>query len=88
MNILQKKAQGMSINVIIIAVLALLVLVVLAFIFMGKIAVFTETTGSCEKIAGRECAYTCDPGYTEDSSGACLDEDNEPTGKVCCVPVS
>ena len=37
---IRKKAQGMSINVIIVAVIALIVLVVLALIFSGKIKKF------------------------------------------------
>jgi len=37
---MDKKAQGLSLNVIIIAALALIVLVVLAVIFMGKSASF------------------------------------------------
>ena len=87
MNILQKKAQGMSINVIIIAVLALLVLVVLAFIFTGKIGQFTQATANCESISGNTCEYTCSSAYVEDSTRGCFDEDNEPTGKVCCIPI-
>lgn len=88
MNILQKKAQGMSINVIIIAVLALLVLVVLAFIFTGKIGKFTQATANCESISGNECEYTCSSGYVKDSTRGCFDKDNEPTGEVCCVPIA
>ena len=89
MNITQlyKKAQGMSINVIIIAVLALLVLVVLAFIFTGKIGQFSKATGDCKAISGDICDYTCSSGYVQDNSRSCLGEDNQPTGQVCCVPV-
>ncbi len=83
-----KKAQGMSVNVIIIAVLALLVLVVLAFIFTGKIGQFSRTTGDCEAIAGNACEIQCDSGYVQDNSRGCFDKDNEPMeGYVCCIPV-
>lgn len=82
-----KKAQGMSVNVIIIAVLALLVLVVLAFIFTGKIGQFASTTADCESIAGNTCEIQCGNGYVQDNSRGCFDEDKEPTGEVCCVPV-
>ena len=47
-----KKAQGISINVIIIAAIALAVLVVLFMIFTGRIALFTGGVGSatsCEQ---------------------------------------
>ena len=37
---MDKKGQGISINVIIVAVIALVVLVVLLAIFMGKITIF------------------------------------------------
>ncbi|MFC1723425.1 hypothetical protein ACFL0V_04770 [Nanoarchaeota archaeon] len=62
-----KKAQGMSLKVIIVAVVALIVLVVLILIFTGKSKMFTKGTsdtasqyeGSKCKIpgTGRECAY-------------------------------
>lgn len=50
-NILNdRKAQGMSLNVIIVAVLVLIILVVLVLIFSGKLKIFgsqtTETTGA------------------------------------------
>ncbi len=70
-----KKAQGMSLNVIIIAVLALIVLVVLVVIFAGKAGQFSNSTGEtgnqyaptrCD-IPGtlRYCAYSCDVGDSE-----------------------
>ncbi len=39
---MNKKGQSMSVNVIIVAVLALIVLVVLAAIFMGRITIFEQ----------------------------------------------
>ncbi|MBT3836434.1 hypothetical protein HOD05_02225 [Candidatus Woesearchaeota archaeon] len=47
--VLNKKGQGLSLNVIIIAALALIVLVVLAVIFTGSSADFDDKT---ENIAG------------------------------------
>ena len=52
---MSKKAQGISINVIIIAAIALLVLVVLAVIFTGRIGQFATKTADCENKGGR-CA--------------------------------
>ena len=49
---MNKKAQGMSINVIIVAAIALLVLVILSVIFIGKIGIFSETVGDCESKGG------------------------------------
>jgi hypothetical protein len=78
----------MSVNVIIIAVLALLVLVVLAFIFTGKIGQFTTGTSNCESVnSNYQCEYSCGDGYAESSSLKCLGSDNEPTGEVCCIPL-
>ena len=51
-----KKAQGMSMNVIIIAALALIVLVVLAVVFMNKMGGFVGESDSCENNGGR-CVY-------------------------------
>ncbi len=83
-----KKAQSMSVNVIIVAVLALLVLVVLAFIFTGKIGQFATGTSDCESVNSKyTCDYVCGEGYAESSSLKCLDDSNEPTGKVCCIPL-
>ena len=42
-----KKAQGISINVVIIAVIALIVLVVLAVIFTGRLSMFSKGISSC-----------------------------------------
>ena len=52
---MSKKAQGISINVIIIAAIALLVLVVLAVIFMGRIGQFGASVAECENKGGK-CA--------------------------------
>ncbi len=46
------KGQGISINVIIIAAIALLVLVVLSVIFLGRIGLFGVKTISCTDQGG------------------------------------
>lgn len=58
---ISKKAQGISLDVIIIAAIALVVLVILSVIFMGRIGVFSkETSGTtyCEQTLGGKCAGT------------------------------
>ncbi len=51
-----KKAQGMSLKVVIIAALALIVLVVLALIFTGKVKFFSGTASdTTSQYAGRNC---------------------------------
>lgn len=47
-----KKAQGISINVIIIAAIALLVLVILSVIFIGKLGIFGVKVNECENKGG------------------------------------
>ncbi len=50
-----KKAQGMSLNTVIIAIIVLVVLVVLVMIFTGYFGkIFTPTVASCTT-AGGEC---------------------------------
>ena len=86
-----KKGQGMSMNVIIIAALALIVLVVLGVIFMGKTASFRKQTDTCSANAG-----TCIdkiPGcntesYEKEILGVCFGAHGKAdTNKVCCVRV-
>ena len=50
-----KKGQGISINTIIIAAIALLVLVVLAAVFTGRMGIWTRETQNCEPSIGK-CA--------------------------------
>ena len=42
-----KKSQGLSLNVIVIAAIVLIVLVVIWFIFTGKMKSFSEETEKC-----------------------------------------
>lgn len=54
-----KKAQGMSLNTVIIAIIVLVVLVVLVMIFTGYFGkVFAPTVGSCAA-GGGTCAPDC-----------------------------
>lgn len=87
-----KKAQSLSVNVIIVAILALLVLVVLGFVFAGKIGDFVKGTKDCLSIGGvcnegTQC--NANEGFKETTLGMCLDQT---TGKrmqdrVCCIKI-
>ena len=70
---MNRKAQGLSLNVIIIAALALIVLVILVMVFTGRIAIFergvaqegqTELIkmrilyGQCKPTPGQEASFT------------------------------
>lgn len=78
---MSKKAQGMSMNVIIIAALALLVLVVLAIIFIGRMGKTTEGIDACVgTCTSDECSTLGD--YYREGTGKCTNEDD-----TCCVGV-
>jgi len=96
---MNKKAQGMSLNVVIIAALGLLVLVVLAIIFTGRTGLFVRETDKCTNkygSAGR-CVATeaeCSGAYDKVSMGACdlsgdgkFNFDNKDGDGFCCVTV-
>ncbi|MBU0471764.1 MAG: hypothetical protein KKF89_05245 [Nanoarchaeota archaeon] len=80
--IVNKKGQGISINVIIIAAIALLVLVILSVLLIrsgGDLVV------ECNDINGGICANSCsDVGtlYTKYSVAKC-----ELQEQVCCIPI-
>lgn len=80
---MSKKAQGISMNVIVIAAIALLVLVVLSVVFMGRMGVFNKGAAECRNNGG-VCADECGKGDaagfgTEFKEAACSD------GKKCCI---
>jgi len=81
-----KKAQGMPINVIIIAVLALLVLVILALIFTGKISGTITQVDQCKG----QCVAPdgCGGQYKKTTNDPCFGRDGKvDTTVVCCVGV-
>lgn len=88
-----KKGQGLSVNVIIVAAIALIVLVILVAVFTGRFSVFTgglkgmgDASQPCnENAQGMEGAV-----LYEADVGSCLDGDRvisaqTSPGKVCCV---
>ena len=81
-----RKAQGLSINVIIVAAIALLVLVVLSIIFVGRLGIFGEKTAACASVGGT-CYGTCPAGTTEYPGGARC-PDAEGVTQKCCIAVT
>lgn len=65
---MNKKAQGISLNVIIIAALALIVLLVVVLIFTGRIQIFGSTLASCDSKGG-VCEKTVAGGCFEVKDG-------------------
>lgn len=88
-----KKAQSMSLNVIIVAVLALIVLVVLLYVFSSKISIFgkgvSTCQGKCFDESNKDNAYAkCEEQnkdslikYTYNPSGDCG------KNRICCNQV-
>lgn len=85
---MSKKGQGISMNVIIIAALALLVLVVLSIIFLGRTGSWSKDTVNCVQNGGT-CADSCDStqGFSAYPAwkSSCVDEG---TGDMCCIKVT
>ncbi len=96
---MNKKGAEMSMNVIIVAALALIVLVVIGVIFMGKAANFRKTTDTCSANGGvcidqsrsnADGTLGCDTeNYEKQITGVCLQADGKTTDttKVCCIKV-
>lgn len=80
---MNKKAQGLSINVIIIVAISLIVLVVLVAVFTGNLGKFSgsvsDTTGDIDK----NCADIGEFVDT-DKCGSPLTSKDSVFGKVCC----
>ena len=79
-----KKAQGISLTMLIIAVIALIVLVVIIAIFTGKMPGISTGLQSCANKGG-SCAYPdnapCPDGMAEVSGTDCE------AGRKCCIRV-
>jgi len=81
-SLMNKKAQGISINVIIIAAIALLVLVILSVIFMGRMGTFGTTSKDCIAQGG-QCLDACGGDHpTPYSAWTCTGVNAE---KSCCI---
>ncbi len=88
---MSRKAQGLSMNVIIIAAIALLVLVILAVIFIGRMGTTTRGIDQCKgSCVSSEMDCTNQGPYYKVSNEPCyrsgtkeIDSDRP----VCCVGV-
>ena len=80
------KAQGMPINVLIIAVLAMAVLVIVLFILFGGVSKFQTGLSDCKAKGGTECKNLT-------KGEKCADNEAPAPGickgdLVCCIPIS
>lgn len=100
MNIKNIKAQGLSLNAVVLAALALFVLVVLIIIFGGKAKLVSDFYGDCEKAGGvvlpesESCpedkpirAMFLEKNDEKDNEKEDDDETNEEEKRKCCIPL-
>ena len=83
------KGQGISLNIIVVAAIALLVLVILSVVFVGRLGLFGKAAADCtqkggECKAGFVCTGTNGDKYVKFTDGHC-DSSNGP--QVCCLKV-
>jgi len=79
---MNKKAQGLSLNTIIIAALVIMVLIILGLVFMGRMGSFGQKQESCQAKGGT-CRTECAEGEMEMAGilgGIC------PEDYSCCMP--
>ena len=80
-----KKAQGLSMNVIIIAALAIIVLIILVVVMAGRFNLFGSTARSCEAQAGT-CKEACEAGEAKMFFTDCADKNPNTEDHTCCIP--
>ena len=74
-----KKAQGLSLKMVVIAVISLVVLIVLIAIFTGKIGIFGENLTDCSSKGGNCVSQGQCESYKLISTATCSE------GEVCCM---
>lgn len=77
MDVMSRKAEGLSLQTIIIAIISLVVLVVIILILTGKIGRFTESVSRCEGT----CEESCELNERIVPGTSCAE------GSKCCVDV-
>ena len=83
---MDKRGQGISMNVIIIAAIALLVLVVLSVVFMGRMGTFSSGTAECNNQGGKCSDVACGtPGSDVATLSTPFDGAKCPSGQTCCI---
>jgi hypothetical protein len=91
---MQKKGQGISINTIVIAAVAVIVLIVLAAILVSQSSRFSRTVSNCEEVGGTckldtKCADPVDGFHKVTKDAVCLKgtgKELTKTGETCCLP--
>lgn len=81
-----KKAQGLPMQTIIIAVLVLLVLGIMAFILIKGTGRFTRGVGECESRQGK-CEESCPSSHPIQVFKGCYKEETYIEKNFCCIGV-
>ncbi|HSU73159.1 MAG TPA: hypothetical protein VLJ21_04910 [Candidatus Binatia bacterium] len=83
-----KRAQGISINVIVITAIALIVLIVLVIVFTGRVQLFGKGLGTCRGSCVTS-AVNCN-GDSAIPTSNCDDGKSPPIkgDGFCCIPVA
>jgi len=84
-----KKAQGMSMNIIVVAAIALIILVVLIVVFIGRTGKFAASVEECKGTCVASNS-ACSGDYQKvDRTGKCVLTDGKPdtSNPVCCISV-
>jgi len=71
-----------SMQVIVLAIIALLILVILAFIFTGKLGGVNNDMNRCQ--ANAKCEPSCDGNSVRVSTGCVADDGKYYKDRVCC----
>ena len=79
---INRKSQGLSINVVIIIALALIVFVVLTAIFTGRVRIFSQTLEDCESKQGR-CDIGCKVNEAKITGAKCSTKEKP----ICCIQI-
>ncbi len=85
---MDRKGQGLSMNVIIIAAISLLVLVILTTLVIERGSKVAETSDCETAVPGAYCEDAdreCDSGFTEDLTKDCPSEQGKE--RKCCIPL-
>jgi len=83
---MNKKAQGLSINVIIIVAISLIVLVVLVAVFTGNLGKFSGTVSGTTGDSTKACADQSGSFKVQDEcAGKIITSSDSQAGMVCCA---
>lgn len=85
----ERKAQGMSVNIIIIAAIALIILVILVALVLTWGSNISDGAYSCEALQGAVCVDDwddtgCPSGYVENRLRTCPENDFGEQ-EICCM---